>query len=73
MTATTTAQGPHAYDPDDYLDCRQPGWERYEDRGLIRFERPLGSRTALVFVDDDCVEVRRALQARMHRETVASR
>ena len=58
MTATATStSAPRAFDPDHYLDCRQPGWEIYEDRGLIRFERPAGSTNALVFVDADCVEV----------------
>jgi hypothetical protein len=62
MTATATSPAaPRAFDPDHYLDCRQPGWEIYEDRGLIRFERPVGSRNALVFVDADCVEVLRTL------------
>jgi hypothetical protein len=58
MTATATStSAPRTFDPDHYLDCRQPGWEIYEDRGLIRFERPTGSANALVFVDADCVEV----------------
>ena len=51
-----------AFEPDHYLDCRQPGWEIYEDRGLVRFERPPGSRHALVFVDADCAEVLQALR-----------
>jgi hypothetical protein len=72
MTATTIARGPLAVDPDDYLDCRQPGWAGYEDRGLIRFERPLGSRTALVFVDNDCIDVVATLQVRVHRRPVPS-
>jgi hypothetical protein len=73
MIATTTGQGPLAFDPDHYLDCRQPGWGSYEDRGLIRFERPLGSRTALVFVDDECIEVVATLEAQVRRRPVPSR
>jgi hypothetical protein len=56
-----------SFDPDAYLDCRQAGWEVYEDRGLVRFERPLGSKRSLVFVDDDCTEVLEALRARASR------
>jgi len=63
MTATTVA-GQCAFDPDYYLDCRQKGWEVYEDRGLVHFERPLGSNRAQVFVDDDCTEVLEVLRMR---------
>jgi hypothetical protein len=73
MTATTAARGPLAFDPDHYLDCRQPSWESYEERGLIRFERPVGSRTALVFVDHDCIEVVGRLEARAPRQPMPSR
>jgi hypothetical protein len=73
MTAATTVHDPRAFDADHYLDCRQPGWQSYEDRGLIRFERPLGSRTAVVLVDDDCIEVVATLQARVHGRPVPSR
>ena len=66
MTATMVG-GQHAFDPDHYLDCRQQGWEVYEDRGVVRFERPLGSNRAQVFVDDDCTEVLEALRARSSR------
>jgi hypothetical protein len=71
MTASKTAPGQLAFDPDDYLDCRQPAWEIYEDRGLVRFER--GSKASLVFVDDDCVEVIEALRARGDRSARAKR
>jgi hypothetical protein len=73
MTATTAAPGQLNFDPDYYLDCRQPEWEIYEDRGLVRFERELGSKTPLVFVDDDCVEVLEALRARVAGWTRAKR
>ncbi len=74
MTApTTAAAGSHSFDPDHYLDCRQPGWQIYEDRGLVRFERQLGSKGSLVFVDDDCMEVVEALQPRLNREAKARR
>ena len=73
MTATTTAPGQRTFDPDHYLDCRQLGWEVYENRGLVRFERPLGSKRSLVFVDDDCAEVLEALQARVNRGAEARR
>jgi hypothetical protein len=73
MTATTTAPGQRAFDPDHYLDCRRPGWDVFEDRGLVRFERPLGSKRSLVFVDDDCTEVLEALGARVNREAEARR
>ena len=72
MTATATAER-RAFKPDHYLDCRQPGWEIYEDRGLVRFERPLGSKHALVFVDPDCAEVLRALRGAADRSTTARR
>ena len=52
MTATTTVPGQRTFDPDHYLDCRKPGWDVYEDRGLVRFERPMGSSRSLVFVDE---------------------
>jgi hypothetical protein len=73
MTATTTARGLLVFDADHYLDRRPSGWESYERRGLIRFERPLGSRRALVLVDADCVEVVATLQAPMHRCPVPSK
>jgi len=72
MTATTTAER-RAFDPDHYLDCRQPGWEVYEDRGLVRFERALGQKHAQVFVDADCAEVLEALRIRVGRATAARR
>ena len=67
MTAATVSRRQLAFDPDDYLDCRRPGWALYEDGGLIRFERPLGAKTAQVLVDDDCLEVVSALAARARR------
>jgi len=67
MTAATASGRQLAFDPDDYLDCRRPGWALYEDGGLIRFERPLGARNAQVLVDDDCLEVVAALQSRARR------
>ena len=70
---TTTAPGSRSFDPDHYLDCRQPGWEAYEDRGLVRFERQLGSKSSLVFVDDDCTEVLEALRPRLNLEAPARR
>jgi hypothetical protein len=73
MTATTTVPGQRTFDPDHYLDCRKPGWDVYEDRGLVRFERPMGSNRSLVFVDDDCTEVLEALRARANREAAARR
>jgi hypothetical protein len=72
MTATAAAEH-RAFDPDHYLDRRQPGWEIYEDRGLVRFERPVGSRHALVFVDADCVAVLQALGVPVTRSTAARR
>jgi hypothetical protein len=72
MTATAIP-AQRAFDPDHYLDRRQPGWEIYEDRGLVRFERPVGSKTALVFVEDDCVEVLQALGVPAARPTTARR
>jgi hypothetical protein len=71
MTTMTTARRQLAFGPDHYLDCRQPEWASYEDDGLIRFERPLGSRTALVLMDDECVEAVTILQARAHRRPQA--
>jgi hypothetical protein len=62
MTATETRTGRLVVHPDDYLDCRRPGWETYEARGLVRFERELGSKSPMVFVDRDCVEVLQALR-----------
>jgi hypothetical protein len=62
MTATATARGKLAFDPNHYLDCRHPEWEIYESRGLVRFERAPGSKTPRVFVDNDCVEVLAALR-----------
>jgi len=73
MTATTAASGRLAFDPNYYLDCRQPEWEIYEDRGLVRVEREPGSKTPVVFVDDDCVEVLEALRARVGRSIRANR
>ena len=75
MTAptTTAAAGSRSFDPDHYLDCRQPGWLVYEERGLVRLERQLGSKSSLVFVDDDCTEVLEALQPRVNREAKARR
>jgi hypothetical protein len=64
MTTATTVRRQLAFNPDDYLDCRRPGWVLYEESGLVRFDRPLGARTAQVLVDDDCLEVVVALQAR---------
>ena len=63
---TTTAAGQLAFHPDSYLDCRQPGWQIYEDRGLVCVKRELGSKTPMVFVDDHCVEVLEALRAGVH-------
>ena len=71
MTTTTAVRRQLAFDPDLYLDCRQPEWATYEDHGLIRFERPLGSRTALVLVDDECVEALVVLRARTPAELAA--
>ena len=73
MTTTATARGQLAFDPNYYLDCRQPEWETYEDRGLVRFERAPGSKAPLVFVDGDCVEVVEALRTRVDRWTEAKR
>jgi hypothetical protein len=73
MTATATAPGQLAFDPNYYLDCRQPEWEIYEGRGLVRFERAAGSNAPLVFVEDDCVEVIEALRTRADRWTGAKR
>jgi hypothetical protein len=67
VSAATAARRHLAFDPDDYLDCRRPGWVLYEEGGLVRFDRPLGSRTAQVLVDDDCLEVVVALEARRSR------
>ena len=72
MTATATSAS-RAFDPDHYLDCRRPGWEVYEDRGLVRFERPAGSRSALVLVDPDCVEVLHTLGIPGGHPTAAKR
>ena len=73
MTATTAAAGRRAFDPDYYLDCRQPERETYEGQGLVRFRRELGSKKPLVFVDDDCTDVLEALQTRLGRWTGARR
>jgi len=73
MTVATTARRQLAFDPDHYLDCRLPEWAHYEDHGLIRFERPMGSATPLVFVDDECVEALAILEARVHRRPVPQR
>jgi hypothetical protein len=73
MSATTTTAGELAFDPDHYLDCRRPEWEVYEDRGLVRLDRPPGSRDALVFVDVDCVEVLQTLRAPVDRSIAAGR
>lgn len=72
-TATSAISARRAFEPDHYLDCRRPGWEIYEDRGLVRFERPLGSRHALVFVDADCAEVLQTLRGSADRSTAARR
>ena len=72
MTATVTPEH-RAFEPDHYLDRRQPGWEIYEDRGLVRVERPPGLRNALVFVDADCAEVLQALGVPVTRSTIARR
>jgi hypothetical protein len=72
MTATA-APDHRAFDPDHYLDRRQRGWEIYEDRGLVRFERPPGSRNALVFVDADCAEVLQALGVPATRSAIPRR
>jgi hypothetical protein len=72
MTATTAASRQLAFNPDDYLDCRRPGWVLYEEGGLVRFERRLGSRTAEVLVDDDCLEVVATLEARRSRRLAPS-
>ena len=73
VTATSATSARRPFDPDHYLDCRQPGWEVYEDRGLVRFERPRGSRNALVFVDTDCVEVLQTLRGSAARSIAARR
>lgn len=70
MTATVASEH-RTFDPDHYLDRRQPGWEIYEDRGLVRFERQAGARHALVFVDADCAEVLQALGVPVTRSTAA--
>jgi hypothetical protein len=72
-TTATSTSAPRAFDPDHYLDCRQPRWGIYEDRGLIRFERSAGSRNALVFVDADCVEVLHTLGIPGGHPTAAKR
>ncbi len=64
MTATAAAPRQLAFDPNHYLDCRRLEWKIYEGRGLVRFERPTGSKTPVVLVDDVCVEVLAALQTR---------
>jgi hypothetical protein len=73
MTTATTARRQLAFNPDDYLDCRRPGWALYEEGGLVRFDRPLGSRTAQVLVDDDCLEVVAVLQARARPPALSPR
>jgi hypothetical protein len=70
---TTTAARQLVFHPDYYLDCRQPEWQSYEDRGLVCFKRELGSKTPLVFVDDHCVEVLEALRAGVDPWTRAKR
>jgi hypothetical protein len=60
---TTTVAEQFVFDSDHYLDCRQPGWQIYEDRGLVYVKRQPGSKTPMVFVDDQCGEVLEALQA----------
>jgi hypothetical protein len=72
MTATATSER-QGFDPDHYLDCRRPGWEVYEDHGLVRVERLPGSKHALVFVDADCVEVLQSLQISLGRVVAARR
>ena len=63
---TTTAAEQLVFDSDYYLDCRQPGWQIYEDRGLVCVKRAPGSETPMVFVDDHCEEVLEALRAGAH-------
>jgi hypothetical protein len=71
MTATAAAPRQLAFDPNHYLDCRRLEWKSYEGRGLVRFERPPGSKTAVVLVDDVCVEVLAALRARGDQRATA--
>jgi hypothetical protein len=68
MTATAAAPRQLAFDPNHYLDCRRLEWKIYEGRGLVRFERPTGSKTPVVLVDDVCVEVLAALRALRGRD-----
>jgi hypothetical protein len=67
MTAIAKAPGRLGFDPDYYLDCRQPEWRHYEVRGLVRCEHGLGSSTPLVFVNEHCVEVLAILKAQADR------
>ena len=62
MTTTAVAEQ-LVFDSDYYLDCRQPGWQIYEDRGLVCSKREPGSKTPMVFVDDHCADVLEALRA----------
>jgi hypothetical protein len=71
MTATAAAPRQVAFDPNHYLDCRRLEWKTYEGRGLVRFERPAGSKAPVVLVDDVCVEVVAALRACADRWTLA--
>ena len=73
MTATGTASGQLAFNPDHYLDCRRPAWAVYEAQGLVRFKRELGAKKPLVFVDDDCLEVLAALRVHAGPPTAARR
>lgn len=73
MTATGTAPGQLAFDPDHYLDCRRPEWVVYEAQGLVRFTRELGAKKSLVFVDNDCLEVLAALRGHVDRPISALR
>lgn len=70
---TTSAAEQLVFHPDSYLDCRQPEWKIYEDRGLVCVKRELGSKASMVFVDDHCVEVLEALRAGRHPWTKAKR
>lgn len=72
MTATAEARR-LAFHPDYYLDCRRPTWQIHEDRGRVRFERPLGAKTSLVLVDDDCMDVLEVLRAGAEPWTRATR
>jgi len=72
MTTTTIAER-QAFDADHYLDCRRPAWAVYEDRGLVRYERLMGSQHALVFIDADCAEVLQTLRLPLDWSVAARR